>query len=164
MTNGSSLSGFLTSICHWSFIIGHLSFDSALRVSVVNAFSPLMVEQELAAGDHGPYQVLDEFPLWIARGRHGLRFRLPECGKKLLLLFCRRMPAECGQIQVIQDHLAGHSELEVRLRDAAKIDDFLIHGRAVNHMKRVRQARLLLLPALRRAYTVSPAENAQKIV
>src|SRR5437667_4804751 len=27
MTNGSSLSGLLTSICHCSFVIGHLSFD-----------------------------------------------------------------------------------------------------------------------------------------
>src|SRR5213080_555562 len=27
MTNRSSLSGLLTSICHWSFAIGHLSFD-----------------------------------------------------------------------------------------------------------------------------------------
>src|SRR5437762_12906699 len=88
----------------------------------------LVVEQELAAGDHGPDKVLDEFPLRITCGRHGLRFRLSECGQKLLLLCCRRMPAECGVIQMIQDHLSSHSELEVRLGEAVEMDDLLMHG------------------------------------
>src|SRR5436309_14567372 len=37
MTNGSSLSGLLTSICHFSLVIGHLSFEDLAGEAITPA-------------------------------------------------------------------------------------------------------------------------------